>query len=107
VAHPLILGVLVGLGAAVLVSALEFWMLGYTINTNSALGPLLLLAAIPLVFILSGDIGTAYLRRQYGNTIGLGKILLGTLPIVIVFTILWGFFLLLLALLYSCGAGTC
>ena len=101
------LGLLVGLGSAVLVSVFEFWILGYAISTNSALGLLLLVAAIPLVFLVSGGIGTAYLRSRYGNTVGLGKILLGTLPMVIVFTILWGFLLLLLAILYSCGAGMC
>jgi hypothetical protein len=106
-AHPLLLGVLTGFGASILVSALELSMLSYAINTNSTLGLVILVGAIPLVFVFSGGIGAAYLRLRYGNMNGLGQVLLGTFPVVILFTILWGAFLLLAAMMISCGTGFC
>ena len=105
--HPSLLGVLTGFCASILVSAIEFSTLSYTMSTNSTMGLVVLLGAIPLVFLFSGGIGAVYLKGRYGNMEGVGQILLGTLPVVILFTMLWGVFLLFLAILYSCGTGSC
>lgn len=91
-----------------LVSFLEFWALQYTINTPDAtMAALVLLAAIPSVFILSSGMGIVYLKARYGNAKGVEKVVLGTLPVVIVFLLLWGFLLFILAILFSCAAGPC
>ncbi len=107
-AHPFVLGVALGFGASILVSVLELLGSSYTFySADSSVAWAALLAAIPSVFILTGGFGAAFLKAQYGNTLGVGRIVLGSVPVVIVFTMLWAVLLLFIALIASCGAGTC
>ena len=107
-AHPFLLGVALGFGASILVSVLEFLGSGYTLNTPDAFVAFaILLAAIPSVFVLTGGLGAAFLKAKYGNTLGVGRVVWGSVPVVVVFTILWSILLFFIALIAGCGAGTC
>jgi len=107
-AHPFVLGVVLGFGASILVSYLELLGSSYTLfNADPSIGWAILLASIPSVFILTGGFGAIFLKARYGNTMGVGRIILGSLPVVVVFFILWSFLLIMFSLIASCGAGTC
>ena len=107
-AHPFLMGAALGFGASVLISALEFVGSSYTLNTPDASVALaILLAAIPSVLVLTGGLGAAILKASYGNTLGVGRVLWGSVPVVVVFTILWAILLFFIALIAGCGAGTC
>ena len=107
-AHPFLLGAALGFGASILVSALELLGSRYTLSTpDTSLAWAILLAAIPSVFILTGGVGAAFLKVRFGNTLGVGSVGWGSVPVVVVFTILWAVLLFFIALIAGCGAGTC
>jgi hypothetical protein len=101
--HPFLWGAVVGFGFSIFVSLVELEALGYT--ANAPLGYVWLLAAIPLVFALNAGFGVVYLKGRFGNLRGLGSVVLGTVPVVFVFFILWIVLLVFLSLLLSCGGG--
>ena len=107
-AHPFLLGVALGFGASILVSALELLGSNYTLSTpDTSVASAILLAAIPSVLVLTEGLGAAFLKVRYGNTLGVGRVLWGSVPVVVLFTILWAVLLLFIALIAGCGAGTC
>jgi hypothetical protein len=106
-AHPFILGVALGFGASILVSTLELLGSSYTLyRADPSVAWALLLGAIPAVFILTGGLGAALLKARYGNTLGIWRIVLGSVPVVVQFTILWSILLLFVGLVTSGGSGT-
>jgi hypothetical protein len=104
-AHPFAVGALFGFVSSMIVSTLELLSLNYSVDSSA--GPLILVGAVPGVFVLSAGLGAAYLRKRYGNTIGIGRILYGTIPVFVMFFLLWIGVLFALALVASCGDGTC
>ena len=104
-AHPFALGVALGFGAAVLVSALELLGSSYTFySADTSVASVILLAAIPSVLVLTGGIGAAFLKVRYGNSLGIGRVVWGSVPAVVVFTILWAVLLFFIALISCVGA---
>jgi hypothetical protein len=104
--HPFALGVALGFGASVWVSALELLGTSYTFYTaDTPVAWALLLAAAPAVLVLTGGTGAAYLKFRYGNIVGLGRVVWGSVPMVVMFAILWAFVLIFLSL-FAC-VGTC
>ena len=104
-AHSFFYGLGVGFLACVGVSILEFVLLPVT--TYASWGLLVLFGAIPLVFLVSGSTGGLLMKTRYGNAAGFGSFLGGTAVVVFVFTVLWGIFIFIIALMLSCGMGTC
>ncbi len=105
--HPFLLGVLLGFGASILVSTIEILTLGYFINADATIVFLILFASIPSVFLLSAGFGVVVLKRLYGNIVGLDRIVLGTVPVFVVFFFLWSVFLIILAVVLGCVSSSC
>jgi hypothetical protein len=104
-AHPFVLGVALGFGASVLVSALELLGAGYTLySADTSVGWVILLAAFPSALLLTGGMGAAFLGVRYGNSLGIGRVVWGSVPVVIVFSILWAVLLFFIALISCVGA---
>ncbi len=100
--HPMIVGLLFGAVACVAVSGLELALIPYVNYAAPAVGLGILVSAVPLVFALSYGLGAAYFKARFNNKAGLGSVVLGTVPVFVLFLLLWLGLLFALALA-SCG----